>query len=96
MVQRTGGVRRKSRHKLTKPLRAKGKLSIRSYFQAFKQGDKVLFKAESAVQKAMYPANFHGKIGTIKTKRGECYEVALTDGGKAKIFIIHPVHLRKM
>ena len=94
MTQRTGGSRRKTRHKLSKPLRTKGKLSIRNYFQTFKQGDKVVLKAEPAVQTAMYLPRFHGKIGTVKSKRGACYEVSLKDGNKQKLLIIHPVHLK--
>lgn len=95
MAQRTGGLRRKTRHKLRKHLRAKGKISIRNYFQAFKQGDKVVFKAEPAVQKAMYARRFHGRTGTVSKKRGACYEVKIKDGRKEKTMIIHPVHLRK-
>ncbi|MFH0752647.1 MAG: 50S ribosomal protein L21e [archaeon] len=95
MVQRTGGPRRKTRHKLSKPLRTKGKMSIRNYFQAFKEGDRVLLKAEPAIQKGMYLPRFHGKICVVKNKKGTCYELAIKDGNKQKLLIVHPIHLRK-
>lgn len=94
-MTRRCGYRHKSRHKLSKPLRAKGKISIRNYFQEFKEGESVILKAEPAVQKAMYMPRFHGRVGKVKAKRGACYEVMVMDGNKAKLMIIHPVHLKR-
>lgn len=96
MVQRIGGSRRKTRHKLQKPIRSRGKISITKYFQEFDKGDKVLLKAEPAVQKGLYHPRFHSKIGVIKSKKGSCYNLSIKDGGKAKTLIVHPVHLRKV
>ena len=95
MVKRIGGLRRKTRYKLRKEKRSKGKISITKYFQSFSVGDGVFLGAESAVQKGMYHPRFMGKAGTIKGKRGRCYEVLLNDMGKEKTLIVHPVHLRK-
>lgn len=95
MVQRKGGFRRKTRHKLKKNVRAKGKISIRRYSQVFNNGDRVILKAEPAVQKGMYFPRFHGKAGVINGKRGKCYEVLIKDGGKKKTLVIHPIHLKK-
>ena len=94
MVQRIGGFRRKTRSKLRKKVREKGKISISKYLQSFKVGEKVCLKAEPAVQKGMYFPRFHGKVGTVKSKRGKCYEVFIKDGKKEKMLIIHPVHLK--
>ena len=96
MSKRVGGFRRKTRHKLAKSLREKGKLSIRKYLQEFKKGDKVLLKAEPSVHKGIYYPRFHGKTGVIKNKKGNCYEVAIKDNKKEKILIVHPVHLRRL
>ena len=90
-----GGIRRKTRYKLRKEKRSKGKISITRYFQSFDIGDRVYLSAESAVQKGMYHPRFMGKSGTIKGKRGRCYEVLLNDMGKEKNLIVHPVHLRR-
>ena len=96
MSRRTGGMRRKSRYKLRKEIRQKGKISLRNYFQKFNDGDKVYLKSEPAVQKGMYHPRFMGKVGKIDGKRGNCYKVCINDVTKEKILIIHPVHLEKI
>jgi len=95
MVQRTGGFRRKTRAKLKKNVRDRGKISIRRYSQIFNSGDRVILYAEPAVQKGMYFPRFYGRCGTVTGKRGKCYEVSIKDGGKEKTLIVHPVHLKK-
>lgn len=95
MVKRIGGIRRKTRYKFRKQTRSKGKISITRYFQSFNIGDRVYLIVEPAVQKGMYHPRFMGKTGTIKCKRGRCYEVAINDLGKEKTLILHPIHLRK-
>ena len=92
-MKRTGGIRRKTRGKLRKNIRQKGKISIRKYFQKFEIGDKVIFKAEPAVQKGMYHPRFHGKVGIVTGKTGKCYDIKIKDGKKEKLFKVHPIHL---
>ncbi|MBW2996040.1 50S ribosomal protein L21e [Candidatus Woesearchaeota archaeon] len=94
-MKRIGTTRRKTRHKLSKTSRKKGKISLTAYFQKFEKGDKVVLIAEPAVQKGMYHPNYYGKMGTIKGKKGRCYEVAIKDKSKQKVLIVHPVHLKK-
>jgi len=96
MVKRIGSFRRKTRHKLSKNVREKGKISISSYFKKLEVGEKVVLKAEPAVQKGMYFPRFYGKPGIIKGKAGACYDVQIKDGKKAKILKVHPVHLKKL
>ena len=91
-----GGFRRKTRHKLGKNYKDKGKVSLRKYFQEFKNGDTVVLKAEPAYQKGMYYPRFHGKAGLVMNKKGECYEVLIKDGKKEKLLIVHPVHLKRL
>jgi large subunit ribosomal protein L21e len=81
---------------MKKPLRNKGKISISKYFQILKENDRVLLKAEPAVQNGIYFRRFHGKTGLIKGKQGECYKILIKDGNKNKEVIVHPVHLRKL
>jgi len=95
MVQRVGGFRRKTRSKLKKQYRQKGKISIRKFFQGFKEGDKVTFKPEPAVQTGMAFPRFQGKSGVITGKQGECYKIQIKDGNMKKIVVIHPVHLNR-
>ncbi|MBR9676599.1 50S ribosomal protein L21e [Candidatus Woesearchaeota archaeon] len=96
MVQRVGGARRKTRTKMKKPIRKKGKISISKYFAVYKEGEKVLLNAEPAVQKGIYSLREHGRLGVITGKRGACYLVDVKVGNtKTKQFIVHPVHLKK-
>ena len=95
MVQRTGRSRRKTRSKLRKNIHDKGKISIMKYLQEFKEGESVILKAEPAVQKGMYFPRFHGKVGVIKGKQGECYKIMIKDHKMEKAVIVHPIHLKK-
>jgi large subunit ribosomal protein L21e len=96
MAQRTGSSRRKTRSKLRKNVRRKGKIRLSDYFQTFNENDKVRLIAEPAVQKGMYFPRFHNKAGIIKGKKGKCYEVMIKDGRKEKTIIVRPVHLRRI
>ena len=95
-MKRVGRSRRKTRHKLKKSVRERGKVSITKFLQEFSQGDKVCLKAEPAYQKGMYFPRFHGSVGIVQRKRGSCYEVLIKDSGKEKLVIVHPVHLQKV
>jgi len=95
MANRQGGFRRRTRSKFTKDRTDKGKISHRDFLQKFKEGDKVKLIAEPAYQKGMYYPRYHGFEGMIKGQKGECYNVEISDHGRAKVLIVHPVHLRR-
>jgi large subunit ribosomal protein L21e len=95
MTQRTGGFRRKTRSKLRKNVRAKGKISIRRFLQQFEVNDQVNLVAEPAIQNGMHHPRFQGKSGIITGKKGEAYEVTIKDGGMKKKLYVYPIHLRK-
>jgi large subunit ribosomal protein L21e len=86
---------RGTRQKFKKHYRTKGKVSIRKFFQDFKEGDQVVLKVEPAYHKGRYYPRFHGKSGVISGKRGSNYTVLIKDGGKDKMIIVHPVHLQR-
>ena len=96
MVKRIGTSRRKTRHLFKKNYRSRGKLSVVKYLQEFSIGDRIALTLEPSVHEGMYFRRFHGRIGTVIGKRGSCYEVEIRDGGKKKIVITHPVHLKKV
>ncbi|MEK6942466.1 MAG: 50S ribosomal protein L21e [Nanoarchaeota archaeon] len=96
MAKRIGGMRRKTRYKFKKERREKGKVSMTNYFQSFSVGDKVYLGVEPAIQKGMYHPRFVGKAGIIAGKVGRCYEVTIKDINKAKMLVVHPVHLRRV
>ncbi len=95
MAKRIGSLRRKTRHKLSKPYRSKGKISISGFFQSFNVGDRVCLSAEPGYQKGMYFTPYMGKIGTVKGKQGKCFEVSIDDQGKEKKLLVHPIHLKR-
>ena len=95
MVQRIGGSRRKTRHKMAKNVRDKGKLSLTRYFQEFKNGDQVYLVAEPSYHGGTYHLMYHGKAGIVLDKKGTCYEVQIQDHNMAKMLIVHPVHLKR-
>lgn len=95
MTKRIGGFRRKTKHKLSKSSREKGKLSLRNYFQAFKTGDRVYLVGEASVHEGMYFPRFYGRAGKVVGKQGNCYYVEIHDGSIAKKLIVHPIHLKK-
>jgi len=95
-MKRVGGFRRKTRHKMAKNVREKGKISLVRYLQKFNEGDRVCLIAEPAVQKGMYFPRFYGRAGTVQAKVGRCYEVLIKDGNSNKIVIAHPVHLKRL
>ena len=96
MAQRSGGFRRKTRSKLKKNKKDRGKISIAKYVQQFQLGDRVCLKAEPAIQKGMYFPRYHGKAGIISGKQGKCYFVKIKDGNKEKVLLTHPVHLKRL
>ncbi|MFT4312436.1 MAG: 50S ribosomal protein L21e [Candidatus Woesearchaeota archaeon] len=93
-MKRIGGARRKTRHIFQSKVREKGKISIRRYLQSFEKDQKVLLLAQPAIQNGMYFRRFHAKMGKIAGKQGDCYKVAIVDGGQQKTLIVHPAHLR--
>jgi len=95
-MKRVGGFRRKSRHKMSKSLSERGKLHIKKFLQEFDVEDKVLLKAYPSHHKGLFALRFYGKIGNIKGKQGECYNVEIKDGNKTKKCVVHPVHLVKI
>ena len=96
MTMRIGGLKRKTRKKLLKHVRERGKLSVRRYFQKFELGDEVRIKIEPSILKGMPHPDFQGLSGRVVGVQGDCYIVEVKDKRKKKKLIIHPVHLRRI
>lgn len=95
-MKRIGGFRRKSRQKLSKPLKMKGKLHITKFLQTFEEGEKVILKAYPSHHGGMFPLKFYGSIGKIVGKQGSCYKVNVKEGKKNKQLVVHPVHMERV
>ena len=96
MVKRIGGSRRKTRSKLRKPEREKGKVAISKYFNKFIEGETVVLKPEPSVQKGLPLPRYQGKSGIVIGMQGHCYKVLIKDGSMEKMIIVPPVHLLKL
>lgn len=95
MSKRKGGPRAGGRSVFRKHPRTRGKISLTKYFMPYEVGDLAILTAEPAVQKNIYHVRFHGITGLVTGKRGACYELQIQDGGKQKMLIVHPIHLKK-
>lgn len=95
MGRRKGGARAGTRRMFRKSARTRGKISFTKFFAKYEVGDNVVLNAEPALQKNLYHGRFHGRSCIVTGKRGDCYELKLQDGGKAKMIIVHPVHLKR-
>jgi len=62
--------------------------------ESFKSGQRVHLNIEPSFHKGAYHPKFIGKTGIVLGLRGRCYEIMINDGGKEKMLIAHPVHLK--
>ncbi|MGB9675041.1 MAG: 50S ribosomal protein L21e [Candidatus Nanoarchaeia archaeon] len=95
MVKRAGTFRSRTRYKLRKPPRDRGKVKVTSVLQTFEPGEKVIIHIEPSVHKGMPHPKFKGRHGIILEKVGNGYKVAVRDGGSQKILTVRSVHLLK-
>lgn len=96
MVKRIGTARRKTRHKLQRKAKDKGKIPLSKYFQTFVIGDRVGLKINSAISKGQFFPRFHGMAGKVIGTRGSCYAIKIKDGSKEKLLHVHPIHLIRL
>jgi large subunit ribosomal protein L21e len=78
-----------------KQVREKGKLKLSSYFKKIDDGDFVAINIDKGVV-FPFPERLQGRSGRVVGERGDCKIVKLMDGKKEKVFIVHPVHLRRL
>ena len=78
-----------------KSLREHGKIKLSRYFQTFANGDKVTVIMEHAAE-PKFPKQIQGRTGIVSGIRGDSYIIKMNDLNKEKIYIIHPVHLKKL
>ena len=84
MVKRTGGPRKKTRHKLQKKPRTRGKIKIRKILDTFKAGERVRILQEPGAQRGMPHPRFKNLIGVVIKKQGDAYIISIKDGNKEK------------
>ena len=78
-----------------KSMREHGKIRLSNYFQKFHNGDRVAVVRELSKQ-PKFPKTLQGRSGVVDGMRGSSYIVKIKDISKEKMYLIHPVHLRKL
>ena len=94
MVRRSRGLRATTRKKFTKSPRNRGNPPVSRMLQRFEVGQKANIVIDPAVQKGQPHHRFHGLTGEVTGRQGEAFTVKVKVGGKEKVIIIRPEHLR--
>jgi large subunit ribosomal protein L21e len=76
-------------------IREKGKLRLSQYFKNIEDGSDVAIVPDAGIR-ASFPKRIKGMSGKVLGTRGKFKLVGIKDGNKAKTFIIHPIHLKKL
>jgi large subunit ribosomal protein L21e len=86
-------MRKKSRDKLSRTVRARGKSSVVRAIQEFETGAMVHVIIDPSIHKGMPHPRFHGKTGEVVGTRGRAFVLRVTDGDATKTLITLPEHL---
>ena len=89
------GYRRNTRRVFRKNVRARGQPGLTRWLIDYEPDQKVDIICDPSFHKHGLPhRRFHGKTGTVKGPRGNCYEVNVRDGRKMKTLFVGREHLR--
>jgi large subunit ribosomal protein L21e len=93
MAQKSQGSQQGARKTLKRDRRAT--TTVNDKLKTFEEGEKALVKVDSSVQESRPHMRYHGRTGEVTGKRGNSYEVVVSDGGEEKTLYLHPAHMRK-
>jgi len=86
-------MRKKSRDKMSKTVRARGISPVVRAIQEFDKGAMVHVIIDPSIHKGMPHPRFHGKTGEVVGTRGRAFVLKVTDGNATKTLITLPEHL---
>lgn len=86
-------MKKKTRDKLSKTVRARGISPVVRAIQEFEPGARVHVIIDPSKHKGMPHPRFHGKTGEVIGKRGRAFVLKITDGNATKTLITLPEHL---
>lgn len=92
-MKKSKGFKHKTRSLLRKKPRERGMAGLSKLLKQYKIGDRVVVKLDPSVHKGMPHRRFHGKIGTVESRRGQAYVVSVIQGNTIKKIIARPEHL---
>ncbi len=87
------GMKKKTRDKLSKTVRARGISPVVRAIQDFEAGEKVHVIIDPSKHKGMPHPRFHGRTAEVMGKRGRAFVLKVTDGNATKTVIALPEHL---
>ncbi|KXB01122.1 50S ribosomal protein L21 [candidate division MSBL1 archaeon SCGC-AAA259O05] len=93
-MTKSKGKKRKTRKKLRKNVRERGKLPTRKMTQELSEGVKVSIEIEPSIHRGQPHPKFHGRTGTVSGKQGRSYVINLK--GENKKVISGPEHIKKV
>ncbi|MCD6411819.1 MAG: 50S ribosomal protein L21e [Thermoplasmata archaeon] len=93
-MKRSRGFRSKTRKKLR--IKRREVFPITRALQEFEIGEKVCIDIDPSFHKGMPHPRFQGYTGEIEGKQGNAYKVGIRDGGKHKVLIVLPEHLKRV
>lgn len=83
-----------TRKKLSNRPRERGTSPPQRAVEEFDAGQKVHLHIDPSVPEGRFHPRFNGQTGEVLAKQGRAYKVQINDGGKEKILIARPAHLR--
>jgi large subunit ribosomal protein L21e len=95
MARATKGIRKGTRSLFRQTPRERGKTRITRVLQQFEVGEKAAIAIDSRVRGGQPHNTFHGKTGVIVGQQGKSYLLRIRVGGKLKVVVAHPAHLRR-
>jgi len=78
-----------------KAIRTRGKFSLSRFFSDITEGSSVAVVRERSLC-CNFPKRIQGRTGKVMGKRGSSCIIKINDQSKEKLFIIKPVHLKKI
>jgi len=90
----SNGPRQGTREKLSNDPRERGTSPPGPAVTEFETGQTVHLSLDPSVPDGRFHPRFDGHTGEVVGEQGSAYKVRITDGGKEKVLIATPAHLR--
>ena len=96
LARATKGIRKGTRSLFRQRPRERGKARITRLLEKYEVGDKAAIRIDSRIRGGQPHNTFNGKTGVIVGQQGRSYLLRIRIGGKLKVVVAHPAHLRRM
>ncbi|KAB1193884.1 MULTISPECIES: 50S ribosomal protein L21e [Haloferax] len=90
----SNGPMKGTRGKLSNKPRERGTSPPQRSIAEFEDGQKVHLNLDPSVREGRFHPRFNGLTGEVVGKQGRAFKVQINDGGKEKLVIVRPAHLR--